>query len=378
MKDDRKWLALLMMIPLAMTSGCKEINNVNQMADDTSNMKKSTGSMDEKLSEMSGDTSVMKDAILTTRDALIAVKDRTQGLEDRTCTLFKDLRQGDSLRIREDTFDDGISHASSLEEKIGKAGIYYASFEFQLIDDQACDAPEARGVLYESAFTELFLSLTRYMPDPDIPVDPASTGEREQGLLALSAAIHQVNPNRAALDTRIGQPSVSVLSLLEATLKKAQDLETGRIKWEDLEAYERQILSNQKAAIRLLKTRSDFMPTMLLSKITPVKKRSWIGRAWMAYIGTRASFDDLTVGDLKNIVTWIEEADREIDYLRSIGQAFEINRNIKEFYKNLDLPEAGQSPADLRLAPGDRVVRRQTERQLLDEIHAFRKRVGAE
>jgi hypothetical protein len=329
--------------------------------------------MKSNTDDMKTTTQQMNEELTKTRAEIGDLRKDTQGQLVDTKTAIKntyaDLRQKEAVTMRIDALA-GIENNRKLEGKLASAGIYCMAFEFQLWKSNLSDTPDYRDQLFRDAMEEFFLTLAKFMPNPNGKIDPTSSDSQMQNLMAIAATIDRVNTNALNLAKASKEKPTSILSLIEDTLRKASKVESGEIRHSELKPYEQQILVNQSAAVALLQARANFLPVMLLARISDVQRRSLPIKAWMTFYGSKAKFDNLEA--IQQGLEFITAANEEIRFLQEIGAPARINSKLKAFYNNLELPDPGQTDRTLQISAEKRETRTLVEKNLVNEINEFK------
>lgn len=363
---------------LVAISACQPFDNLDKVADKTDQVAATS----EHLSDQTAHVSLSTDQLLVLTQKLEAMTESMNSnvslTEWSAWGTYKDLRQRDALQARKESLDS-LKSEPVMENKLAEAGFYNMAFEFQLWKDAGFDDEQNRQYLFRDAVNELFYRTAAWVQDPNSLVDPTSSDNDVRQFLAVAATLHKVNANAEQLAKLKNIPEVSVRDLIESALKKSSGVETGKIAQSDLTQSDVEILKAKRQAIQLLEARVNFLPAMLLSKITSVTQQGWIVQAWMTFVGTKASFDGLDVETIvgrEGTLKWITEANREYDFLLSIGYTPRIDSNLKRFYENMELPVAGKGSSDLQLKVEDRGARIDSENKILEQIHDFLNRIS--
>ncbi len=337
-------------------SGCEMTGQLKEMHD-------STGAMNSKMDSMNTQMDKTVQGVSATNDT--------------SCNMLKDLLQGNTRQARQEVLDS-MGKVSSMDDKIDRAGQFFMAFEFQLWEP-ACDSDTNKTAghisvklehLYEDAANEFFREVANYLPDVTAQIDPTASDEATEDFLALSAAVHLVNTNQIAMNLPLKRQNVSMLSLIEDTLKKKKAADEERLV---LQAFEHIIMFNEDKAVALLRARSNFLPVMLLSKIINVQNANILSKLWMLKIHSDAKFSQLNKDQVIEYTTWIHEANREISFLKSLGYEPSIHSNVTDFYKHMNLPEPTKTNGSQEVILNRR---HSLEVGLLSEINIFKKSLG--
>jgi hypothetical protein len=329
---------------------------MNEMNGTMGSMDGTMGSMNDTMGSMNGTMGVLSDQtthMAGQTDQLVSLTTQVATLTDKLATLtgqlnnathdtYKDLRQGNSVTLRADALKKMIA-ATSEEEKIGFAGIYMQAFEFQLWKDHNPDNQTVLDGLYDQAFIEFFKE-EREFQDGSWSVNPTSTDSNMENLYAIAATLHEVNENAAEQDNADRMPQVSILSLIKGALAKAKDLNSGKISWNSLKAYEQEILTNEKDAVYLLRVRENFLPVLVLSQFTCLEYENFLSKLVDFTFGPTPDYKSLNLAQLYTYETYLEDVNTTHDYLAAQGYAPMLDWRLAHLYSGLKTPDPSTLP----------------------------------
>jgi hypothetical protein len=347
-------------------------NNTKEMNDTTKAMAKTTADMKQETGEKLDQT---KDQLTKTTKKLDEMSDKLESLLDGIGNTYADLRQVEALKARHESMLDELDKTDSLEAKVVAAGTFCMAFEFQLWKNNLADTEQMREQLYRDGMEEFFLKITRYLPDSDKAPDPTSSKAKMQNFMAIAATIDRVNPNAQFLAKQMNVSTVSILDLIHEALPKAAQVERGELRIEDLRPFENQVLIYQKEAIALLEARANFLPMLLIARISDISSRSLPMQAWMVYRGTDARLDNLAA--VQDGLGYLKKANDEILFMQGLGIPPRIDSTLKALFNHLRVPEPGNSIAAMHLTSDQRVARTQVEASLKDQLDKFKKYINS-
>lgn len=356
--SSRKISSILTLTALmAGLSSCQ----LDDMADSTSDMQKTTGEMADTTGRMADTTEEMAD----TTNKMASIMDI---MNESVSYTYEDLRPGNSLTIRRQQIFS-MNQIERLEGKLLEAAPYFKSFEFQIWKRFEWDNEEKRLVLFDEGVEEFLLDVGRYVPEDRAP-DPTSTANEMKNLCALAATMEQMNSNQPIQAKVKNFKPVSMIDLLQDGLNMRKDVESGKVRVEDLPTYQRKVLEYAPDAIFILQLRANFYATMALTQISDIQKTGITGlleKIDMYFTDWNAKIGRLEMAQIKRATAWMNESNRIRDYLLSIDVHPKINSTVKKLYRNMKI-NANDIPA-----PDSGSPRRTPIEALLQSIDEFRK-----
>lgn len=319
----------------------------------------------------------MRDKTNELADTSNQLKDTSAQLNATSKSLYTDLRQGNSTDLRR-KFLDQVDADPTIPAKLSDASVYCMSMEFQLVKDLPMDNPTNRLNLYHEAMQQFMFDMTRYIPDPKAKINPSSTNNRDEGMFAFSMAISQLNMNEQLRKQQAGEQQVTAQDLIENALAEAKSLDTGKVSLDQLEPYKQDILLSEDLAVHLLQARVNFVPALMLNYITDIGEQNLVGKGLDLIFGLNASFDHVNLAQMSQLTSYMHDANRTMAFLTKNGFSTNVDGNLIRILKGLKLPEAGGGSTESKYSAADRAARVTAETALLNELHTYRKSVGAE
>ena len=235
-----------------------------------------------------------------------------------------------------------LQNSKLFSQKLEKAATYFAGgFEFQLWTGEGTDTPELREDLYQAALSQFFGSIQAFMPD-DRNTDPLALENQSKlrrDLFALAFMIDTISPFQKAQADKNNFTPVSMLSLIEDTLKNRSDLESGAL---PVKAYQQVVLNYSSDAVFILQLRNNFIPTLVLGSLSKnLKEGGFMGALmtlWNTDITWKAESSSLPSGQIAELAEWMHEANRTRNFLKSLVPTF----TTEAVEKNLPKEERAQ------------------------------------
>ncbi|HWU42779.1 MAG TPA: hypothetical protein VN132_05045, partial [Bdellovibrio sp.] len=267
--------------------GCSEMKKMDDMKNNTSQMKETTTKMndkmahmdstttgmDKKMAQMNDTTTHMDETTTGMSEKMTAVVTKTEGVKAISEELYDTIRQGNSVTLRRDGYA-AVLNAPTLFKKISEANKYFMSFEFQIWNSHGQDLePNQRDILGQQAAQEFFTEIEGLAerdnsvnplanPDPvEILVDPSCAENREASFNAFAMALHQVNRKEVRAETQnSGLKRMTMYSMMEDALLAPRNMPQA--------GYIREILAHEEKAIQILQTRYNIFPLVFIDAVS--------------------------------------------------------------------------------------------------------------
>jgi hypothetical protein len=281
-----------------------------------------------------------------------------------TGSMYQDLRQGNSLELRTRRLQ-AMREAPVIEGKISEAGKYFMGFEFQLYKAFATDDESKMDDLKLDSINEFFRDLPTFSYG-GFGINPQATTGDMGNLFALAVAIHRVNPNEERLIREKNLPKVTMLNMIEDTLAKKAQIESGEIQAKE---WEHQILVHEEECHYLLQLRANFLGVMALDGLTNVGDAGLIAKAKMLYFRYTVNLSQHTMARLEEYAKWLNEANRVRRFMSGLNIDHRIDDKVMKLYRNMNLYVSVQ-PA--KPTPRDR-RNSDLQQAVVDAIEAFRR-----
>jgi len=292
-------------------------------------MKNSTTSMQQSTKELQSSTQEVSKA--------------TNEVADNVSNTYFDLRQGDSLGHRADVIEK-MSKEPRIEGKIEDAGIYIMAFEFQLWKNQREDNLDKRLGLFADATNEFMMRIRSYIPS-NHDMNVTSTDSSMENLYAIAIALDQINPTQVRAAAKSGFQTVSLLTLLQTSLAKKADLNSGIPT--DMPEYVLNVLKSEDAAVYLLQTRYNFIYAMVLDQLSHISEANLLVKGWSYMFGMEVDPSAMNLVQLHDLNQWLQKAKEERTFLVKAGQHTPLDSTIENFYAKLSVKKPDLSANNL-------------------------------
>jgi hypothetical protein len=340
-----KFQSIALISIATLTSACSQLSDMGKMSDTTAHMSATTDHMasttdgmaqtTDKMSQITGQMATTTDGMAQTTDGMAVT---TNDVLSQTTDMYQDLRQANSLTIRNQTLDAMVA-ATSMQKKISEAGAYFMAFEFQLWKGDGRDTSDKMDSLYYCAMEEFTRILREYMPTDFSKVDATSQNSRMMDLYALAVSFHQVNPN--------AQPgALGMMDLVKQVLQLNQPVNSGKIAESSLKDWQREGLANYQELVYLMQIRSNFLAVMTLAQVSKIADSGFLGITGLArklsMVETKWSsdFSKLNLEEIVTYTTWMNEADTDSVFLKSIGEPAAIDSRLKKIFMNMTIHDS--------------------------------------
>lgn len=321
----------------------ESIDQMNDRLTAVERMRESTDSMRETTEGMTTSIEQMNQVTTEMKDELGEVADNMEKLDSQVGEVTADARQAAAAMIRSDAFAR-ITENSSVEKKFAEAGKYYMAFEFQLWKEESMYEREARlGFLYLDAIREYFRTIHKQIVKANYNLSPNSNSNEMFVLYALAAIGHVNNTNLDIYEIKGNSqkaPSISrkkcltddgsvsgrldsIVDLIEESLCYGREVNQGKIAFEDLPAFAKEVLIWQEDAIYLARLRVNYISGIVTYKLAQIEQSE----------SERGGFGD----EMRKITMLLKEWHPHMDVFKgSPAKLAELNEFLTEVYRERD------------------------------------------
>jgi len=282
-----------------------------------------------------------------------SLDNRTATLQKETDELYNALRQGNSLQLRREGYDD-VLKAPTMFAKLSNAGTYFMAYEMELWTNTGEDAGEdKRDILIQQGAQEYYMQMEGLAPrdnsvDPTVQPDPEhidSAKNRQASFNAFAAAMHQVNRKQAdVLAANGGFAPISMLSITEEALLAKKSLASGTANLGTKELYIHEVLVHEDKAIQMLQTRYNFLPMMFIDGVTQIGDKSIFGKGKMLMMGWDCDLDKMNIEQIKFFETEVlSQALEARNFMKKIGVQPKMNSMVTKLLNKMNLQGGGKS-----------------------------------
>lgn len=386
MKASFKTRSVLALSVVALVA-CAEKKQLTEMHDSTERMDKTTKEMQGDTNDMRAQTKALKAstdkvADITKRMGDITenmgritenmgqrtaeMHEQTKRLGKQTGELYDASRQGAALALRRDLLES-MYKAESGGKKLADGAKYFMAFEFQFWTGYGPDESEEKRLeLMASATSEFFKDVKEYEVDSLFAsaetIDPLakhntwfsldSAGNKRATFNALAATMHSLNRKQAEALHETGKKTTSIYEMIADALRDGKKISEGQLATTEIPAYEKDVLTNQVVAVKLLQARHNFIGAILLSQLKDsaglmVKIMNAKFNAGMAWDIKIDSFNQV---QLEQFQTYLKGALATRALLRELGLKPEVDPALMAFYKGMTMKSEGKGSGALLAA----------------------------
>ncbi len=269
-------IAGTMMLGLA---ACDMKKQLTEMHDSTGRLEQNTKKMGETTENMDKTTASMYDTTTVMAKTTSSMHGTTQGMSAVTNELVDLARMNDSSSQRRDALH-AIKTADSLGMKVEEGAKYFSSFEFQLFNGLGQDSTkEKRTELQYLAVAEFFKALKEFDTGADYTkaLAQAKSGDeanKDASFNAIAATLHVINRKQNEYlksNTLKDTEKVSMLSMITSSLEKKEAINKGEIRPEEISEYTKEVLANERLALRLIQARVTAFSTIAFGEVSLIQ-----------------------------------------------------------------------------------------------------------
>ena len=204
--------------------------------------------------------------------------------------------------------------------------------------------------LYTESIEQYFRDMSEFLNgDPDeLSTSARSKDNAQMSLYALAVTMHKVN-SLAVPHARDGK-MISMLDLVKEGLLINNQINNGLIEESMSPSYVQKLLVNKSKAIHLLRLRSNFLPTMVLAKISNIQKKGLKGiitRLGMRLWSWKLDTTKLDLLQILEYTEWLKAANSARDYLgKELKIDSKIDKSIMHIYENMEFIPEDSAPKD--------------------------------
>ncbi len=310
--------------------------NTEKMVEITDRMEKMTGNMGGDVKVMKNETGEVNGSVTEFNGKLDKLQDVIDSMETRVGTgieeVYDGLRQGDSSNLRRLALQ-GVLKARAHEKKLLEAAQYLAGYEFYFWRAFGMDKDlKRRDELVFGATQQFFKDIYEFynykaavfpLADPDL----GDSFNREASFNAIAAALHMDNPKQKENIKLMAAQGIKVeeltfLKLIKTGLSMKPDIESGKLKLDEIPLQYKEVLINEEVAIKLLQARWNFLSVAALDKSFHFKQAGvfkYVRSAWNLATTWKLDFSKLNTIQIADLHFYLKEAKSAREFLNSIG-----------------------------------------------------------
>ncbi|MGZ3696854.1 MAG: hypothetical protein ACXWPM_00880 [Bdellovibrionota bacterium] len=273
---------------IAALSSCSLMKNMDDMHVNTGEMNDKLSVTNDKMSKMEERLASL-DAMNKAMEDMLAklgfmVNDMSDlgkimvEMNQNMKNLYGDNRQGTSLQARDSDFFDLLNKKTTQQEaKLVVAGEYFMAYEDQLWKNSGNDDQAALTELRHEAVQQFLHDLAQFIPaGKNKDTSPSNTDNNSMNTYALAFAMDLINPHYAKIAKDNKLTAVSMLDLIETGISDGS-LDSSLNPGTDENTADFEIQSNMDVALYLLQVRANFLPAVVLSKLSDINEPGFTG-----------------------------------------------------------------------------------------------------
>lgn len=279
-----------------------------------------------------------------------SIEGESQHLAKRTNDLEAELTKKESFAMfvarTQDLFGESLQKSPSESDMLFYAGAAVESLLYQYWKGDYDEDLLELDLRYKFAAEILFVKTMRYIPrDFDVDVTPANAGPYE-GIASFGGKLDRMTDNFRANLRKHHLPETSLYDLIVTALQN-------RNKVERKERFPRatdMILQYRREAIYMLQLRHNYLPMMVVGRITDLQDRGLFGRAMMSWFGRGTGVDldqaQFSPAELQEWTQWLNNAMATRTALHDMGIEPEYNSKFVAILKQIDFGQKALLSAD--------------------------------
>ena len=290
-------------------------------------VKKNVDDMHDKTIEMADTTQELQQSTAETKDVLVCVS--------------AIQKQGGGYELRSKAFER-MQEADSFNLKLKEAKAYYYAFDFQIASytDASClNMLEIRKELAGLAVSELGKTLPEVMPSgTSWRLDATKTGSKNESLMALSAALHEINVFQGPQAEPFGLRPISMFELLAEGLLKKSSVNSGRLSRDNLTPADKEVLREEQVFTHLLQLRMRTLPVIALGRVSNIQD-GLLEKFGMLFFSWKPRFDELNAEQINYAALIIERALETRALLTRLDVESKLDSKVERILKKMKTGE---------------------------------------
>ena len=339
---NSRLLALL----LSLLAACSIENRMEDMQGDLRKAQESADKLQKDLEDLTN-------LAIDFNTKIIQISGIATHVDDAFSDTQDDFLQGTTALGRSDMIKN-LEAATTLRRKLMESARYFMAFEFHFWRGRDKYTPELRADLFSQGLQE-FLSLwadhlerapKSFVANPD----PTETDANALNLMALAFTAVILNPSQARLSKTLGFPPVSMLSLIEESLKSRLWARNPNNKISELPQYVQDVLIDEDRAMSLLKIRANVSLAGAFALIYSDDVGLLDGLR-LTFTNWAPRFEKMNRVQIEGAAKFTAESLRLISLLKELGQNFQINKHLLNAIKRADLTPPNTRPGNFAKDP---------------------------
>ena len=287
----------------------------------------------------------LKDTAEDIKNTSRSIENVSQRLAKRTNDLEAELTKKESFAMfvarTQDLFGESLQKNPSESDMLFYAGAAVESLLFQYWKGDFDEDLMELDLRYKFSAEILFVKTLRYIPRTfDVDVTPAVGGPYE-GIASFGGKLDRMTDNFRSNLRKYGLPETSLYDVIVTALQNRNQLE----RKEQFPRATEMILQFRREAIYMLQLRHNYLPMMVLGRITDLQDRGLLGRAWMTLSGRGTVVDlnnaEFSAPELQEWTQWLNNAMATRTALRNMGIEPKYNSKFVAILKQIEFGQKG-------------------------------------
>ncbi len=315
------------------------------LKDDAEKMKDSTERIRENSEDMKRDSSEIKANTERMNSTSDVIQKYSRHLAKRTDDLENELTNKESYAMTLANLDylfgkgeiqrGQEAHLSVDSDLLLFASAAMQSMYFQYWKGDFNEGIEVLDRRIELAADILFTRAVKHIPR-DFQVDSLNPNRSFKAIASLGARMQDVRPEFTEHLVRAGLEPFSFYDLVITALENRN--QTSRS--ERLPRSIAKILHWKQEAIYMLQLRHNYLPMVVVGRMTDIMERNIIGKFWMLWFKQNVDLHLYDVEQLREWTKWLRQALQTRLHLREVGIEPEYNWSIHKILQRIDFNQA--------------------------------------
>lgn len=280
-----------------------------------------------------------------------------QDMRDTFFNTTWDLRQNEAMARRRELIQS-MEQEKNLEGKLEWAVKYLMAFDFQFWKNQLSDTTQRRDELAADAVKELTIRIQSYISD-ERSISMDTSDPKQLNLIAIAAGLAEINPNQKHTARERNFEAISVLDILKSALSQKNAAEKNP---NAAPEFVHNTLKFEADIIYLAQLHENFVYAYVLDQLSNISKAGLLTKAKMYFSDWEMDLNILNTIQLQDVNLWLDQGEKDREFLRSIGASDEIDSNVKKLLGNMQIVDSKPSNNG---APSGITVQRHSESQKL-------------
>ncbi|MGE0525683.1 MAG: hypothetical protein AB7G93_22635 [Bdellovibrionales bacterium] len=336
----RGWVCVC--VGMLLSLGCSVKKDAEEMKQTTKEMKETTDRMSHTMEDMNETTKEMNETTKKMNETSGEIKNHSEHLAKRTDDLESELTNKESFRTMRESLDSLFGRDENFLPNadgglnVGPDLIFFASaavqsMYFQFWKGDYHESVEVLDRRMELAADMLFDRASKHIPR-DFEVDVMIPGRSYMAVASLGVRLEDVRPEFTESLKRAGMTPFTFYDVVLQALRNR-----GRLaRKELLQKSIKKILEWKQEAIYMLQLRHNYLPLLVLGRITGLQDRGWLGNFWTGMVGETVDISQMDPEQLRLWTLWLRRAAQTRAQLHAIGIEPVYNSSLQKLVDGVD------------------------------------------